>query len=55
MERGHPVRQRAQHAQSHNVFVQRLFALRAQAGQDVRAPLPLPVLMVMKQAPPSVL
>jgi hypothetical protein len=33
MERGHPVRQRAQHAQPHRAFVQRPFALRAQADR----------------------
>jgi hypothetical protein len=44
MERGHPVRQRAKHALLHRILVQRLFALRAQADRDVRAPSPLPVL-----------
>jgi hypothetical protein len=38
MERGHPARQRAKRAQPFTVDASELFALRAQCGQDVRAP-----------------
>ncbi len=38
VERGHPVRQRAQHALISRQLLSRMFALRAQADKDVRAP-----------------
>jgi hypothetical protein len=43
-ERGHPVRQRAQHAQLHKGPFHEAVRASRSGGQDVRAPLPLPVL-----------